>query len=213
MCYFCEIYMDQWAKIGIGSRFGRECYTMHMYCRYGCVNEIWSWELCHCGQHTKSFQIMSFLVLVTKNRSHPKVFHELGLNFNLQQNGHHWNAPFMLITMVRIPASYLIPTPRYIHVHVPTCSCHTLGWTQMLEYFFYQCGHCNSFPSSHTHHTHHTYHMPTYTPTHTHIHTHTHTQGIARSLWHMRRSSTPATMSTPSLSWTPTLTRTTTASL
>ena len=33
--------------------------------------------------------------------------------FNLQQNGHHWNAPFVLITTVQIPASYLIPSPRY----------------------------------------------------------------------------------------------------
>ena len=33
--------------------------------------------------------------------------------FNLQQNGHHWNAPFVLITTVQIAASYLIPSPRY----------------------------------------------------------------------------------------------------
>ena len=42
------------------------------------------------------------------------VFHNFGSKFNRQQNGHHWNAPFMLITMVQIPASYLIPSPRYL---------------------------------------------------------------------------------------------------
>ena len=42
------------------------------------------------------------------------VLHDLGSKFNLQQNGHHMNAPFMLITMVQIPASYLIPSPRYL---------------------------------------------------------------------------------------------------
>ena len=38
---------------------------------------------------------------------------DFGSKFNLQQNGHHWNAPFVLITTVQIPASYLIPRPRY----------------------------------------------------------------------------------------------------
>jgi len=42
------------------------------------------------------------------------VFHHLGSKFNLHQNGHHLNALFMLITMVQVPASYLIPSPRYL---------------------------------------------------------------------------------------------------
>jgi len=42
------------------------------------------------------------------------VFHDFGSKFNLQQNGHHLKALFMLITMVRIPASYLIPSPSYL---------------------------------------------------------------------------------------------------
>ena len=42
------------------------------------------------------------------------VFHDSGSKFNLQQNGHHMKAPFMLITMVQVPASYLIPSPRYL---------------------------------------------------------------------------------------------------
>jgi len=44
------------------------------------------------------------------------VFNDLGSNFNLQQNGHHFNAPFMLITMVQVPALYLIefPSQRYL---------------------------------------------------------------------------------------------------
>ena len=41
------------------------------------------------------------------------LFRNFGSKFNLQQNGHHWNAPVVLITMVQIPASYLIPSPRY----------------------------------------------------------------------------------------------------
>ena len=44
----------------------------------------------------------------------PWVFLDFGSKFNLQQNWHHWNAPFKLITMVQIPASYLIPSPRYL---------------------------------------------------------------------------------------------------
>jgi len=42
------------------------------------------------------------------------VFHDLGSKFNLQQNGYHLNALFMLITMVQILPSYLIPSPRYL---------------------------------------------------------------------------------------------------
>jgi len=41
-------------------------------------------------------------------------FHDFGSKFNPQLNGHHLNAPFMLITMVQIPAPYLIPSPRYL---------------------------------------------------------------------------------------------------
>ena len=42
------------------------------------------------------------------------VFHDLGSKFNLLENGRHFKALFMLITMVQIPASYLIPSPRYL---------------------------------------------------------------------------------------------------
>ena len=42
------------------------------------------------------------------------VFHDSGSKFNLQQNGHHLNAPFMLITMVQVPALYVIPSQRYL---------------------------------------------------------------------------------------------------
>jgi len=42
------------------------------------------------------------------------VFHNFGTKFNLKQNGHHLNAPFMLITMVQISAPYLIPSPGYL---------------------------------------------------------------------------------------------------
>ena len=51
--------------------------------------------------------------ILAKNRTRPKaIIHDFGSKFNLQQNGHHWNAPFMPITMVQIPASYLIPSLR-----------------------------------------------------------------------------------------------------
>jgi len=46
------------------------------------------------------------------------VFHDFGSKFNLQQNRHHLNALFMLITMVQIPASYLIPSPRYLAQYI-----------------------------------------------------------------------------------------------
>ena len=50
-----------------------------------------------------------------KNYSRPKaIIHDFGSKFNRLQNGHHWNAPFMLITTVQIPASYLLPSPRYL---------------------------------------------------------------------------------------------------
>jgi len=42
------------------------------------------------------------------------VFHDLGLKFNLLENGHRLKALFVLITMVQIPAPYLIPSPRYL---------------------------------------------------------------------------------------------------
>ena len=44
--------------------------------------------------------------------------HSFGSKFNLQQNGHHLNAPFMLITMIQIPAPYLIPSPRYLAQYI-----------------------------------------------------------------------------------------------
>ena len=54
--------------------------------------------------------------IFVKNRTQPKamVFDDFGSKFKLMQNGHHWNAPFMLITMVQIPLSYLVPSPRYL---------------------------------------------------------------------------------------------------
>ena len=51
------------------------------------------------------------------------VFNDFGSKFNLQQNGHHLKAPFTLIAMVQIPASYLIPSPRYL----AQCIAQTLG--------------------------------------------------------------------------------------
>ena len=48
-----------------------------------------------------------------QNRTQTKaIIHDFGTKFNQQQNWHL----FMLITMVQIPASYLIPSPRYILV-------------------------------------------------------------------------------------------------
>ena len=47
------------------------------------------------------------------------VFHDFGSKFNGQKNGHHWNAPIMLITLVQVPASYLLPSPRYLYSLVP----------------------------------------------------------------------------------------------
>ena len=41
-------------------------------------------------------------------------FHDFGSKFNLQQNGRQLNASFMLMAMVQIPASYLIPSTRYL---------------------------------------------------------------------------------------------------
>ena len=38
---------------------------------------------------------------------------DLGSKFNLQQNTHQLNAAFMLITVVQIPPSYLLPSPRH----------------------------------------------------------------------------------------------------
>jgi len=52
--------------------------------------------------------------IFAKKRTQPKAFYNSGSKFNLKQNGHHLNAPFMLITMVQIPAPYLIPSPRYL---------------------------------------------------------------------------------------------------
>jgi len=42
------------------------------------------------------------------------VFHDFGSKFKLLENGHRFKTVFMLITMVQIPASYLIPSPRYL---------------------------------------------------------------------------------------------------
>ena len=54
--------------------------------------------------------------IFAKNRTRPKamVYHDFGSKFNRHQNGHHWNSLFMLITMVQIPASYLLPSLRYL---------------------------------------------------------------------------------------------------
>ena len=57
------------------------------------------------------------------------VFHDLGSKFNLQQNGHHLNAPFMLITMVQIPPQYHILSPRYLAKYIVQTSISLiLGW-------------------------------------------------------------------------------------
>ena len=48
-----------------------------------------------------------------------------------RKNGHHWKAPFMLITMVQIPASNLIPCLRYLRfqrVYVSDGSGMFVGW-------------------------------------------------------------------------------------
>ena len=50
---------------------------------------------------------------LTKGYNNPWFFHDFESKFNLQQNRHQWNAPFMLITMVQIPASYLIRSPTF----------------------------------------------------------------------------------------------------
>jgi len=52
--------------------------------------------------------------IFAKNHTQAMVFHDFGSKFNLQQNGHHLNIPFMLITMVQIPPPYLIPSPRFL---------------------------------------------------------------------------------------------------
>ena len=46
------------------------------------------------------------------------VFHDFGSKFDLQQNGHRLNTPFMLITMVQVPPPYLIPSPRYLAKYI-----------------------------------------------------------------------------------------------
>ena len=56
--------------------------------------------------------VFNFGRIFAKNRTQPKADFES--KFHIQQNGHHWKAPFMLITVVQIPASYLIPSPRYL---------------------------------------------------------------------------------------------------
>ena len=39
-------------------------------------------------------------------------------DLHVQQNRHHWTAPFVVIKMVQIPALYLLPSPSCLHVHV-----------------------------------------------------------------------------------------------
>ena len=57
------------------------------------------------------------------------VFHDFGSKFNLQQNGHRLNTPFMLITMVQVPPPYLIPSPRYLAKYIVQTSISLiLGW-------------------------------------------------------------------------------------
>ena len=51
------------------------------------------------------------------------VFHDFGSKVNLQQNGHHLKALFMMITMVQIPAPYLIPSPRNYKYWCPVAAC------------------------------------------------------------------------------------------
>ena len=67
-------------------------------------------------------QKLFFLLLVPfcqdQRLLHSMVFHDLGSKFNLQQNLNHLNAPFMLITVVQIPPSYPIPSPRYLAKYI-----------------------------------------------------------------------------------------------
>jgi len=70
------------------------------------------------------FLIVGF---ISDNRTQPKAtiingFFMIMGHFNLQQNGihYHLNAPFMLITMVQIPPSYLILSPRYLTKYIQT---------------------------------------------------------------------------------------------
>ena len=57
------------------------------------------------------------------------VFHDFGSKFNLQQNGHRLNTPFMLITIVQVPPPYLIPSPRYVAKYIAQTSISLiLGW-------------------------------------------------------------------------------------
>ena len=75
-----------------------------------------------------------------------QVFHDLESNFNLHQNdtkmGLPLNAPFMLITMVQIPPSHLIPSPRYLAKYI-----------QRVQHYFWprfqsvKCTHCVSVPT------------------------------------------------------------------
>ena len=61
----------------------------------------------YCWSH-KSYSTKSYI-------HNPRFF-----MINLQQNGYHLNALFMLITMVQIPPSYLIPSPRYLAKYIQT---------------------------------------------------------------------------------------------
>jgi len=79
--------------------------------------------------------------IFAKNRTQAKAiynpwffFHEFGSKFNLQQNGHRLNTPFMLITMVQVPPPYLIPSPRYLAKHIVQTSI-SLSWVGIPEFF------------------------------------------------------------------------------
>ena len=75
-------------------------------------------------RYEKSFQRMPqnvFFYCWSHKSYSTKVYihnHDLVSKFNLQQNRYHLNALFMLITMVQIPPSYLIPSPRYLAKYI-----------------------------------------------------------------------------------------------
>ena len=51
-------------------------------------------------KNTDDTEVSSSIDIGTREHIIPEVY-DFGSKFNLQQNGHHQNAPFMLITMVK----------------------------------------------------------------------------------------------------------------
>ena len=87
--------------------------------------------------------LVTFLPKIALKQRLSIVFHDLGSKFNLQQNGHHLNAPFMLITMVQIPPQYLILSPRYpwlIYLHTPCIQCQVKDTSYLGMWIRYEAG-------------------------------------------------------------------------